>query len=40
MNNELERMWKEEVLACFNVRFRHLLKGTEESHESFSEDSR
>jgi hypothetical protein len=33
MNNELERVWKETVIAVFKVLFRHLPGGTEESRE-------
>jgi hypothetical protein len=29
VNNELERMWKEEVVALFQ----HFLGGTDENHE-------
>jgi hypothetical protein len=32
MNNELKRMWKEAVVACFNVQSRHLPGGTFENH--------
>jgi hypothetical protein len=32
LNNELERMWKEAVVAQFNVLSHHLLGGTEEYH--------
>jgi hypothetical protein len=31
MNNELQRIWKESVVACFKVLFWYLLP--EESHE-------
>jgi hypothetical protein len=33
MNNELERMWKEVVVASFKVLAWHLHEGTEENHE-------
>jgi hypothetical protein len=33
VNTEFERMWKEEVVAHFNVFCRHLLGRTEEHHE-------
>jgi hypothetical protein len=33
MNNELERMWKEKVMACFEILSWHLPGGTEETHE-------
>jgi hypothetical protein len=40
VNNELERTWKEAVVALFKVLFRHWAWGTEESIENFSQDSR
>jgi hypothetical protein len=33
MNNELERVWNEAVMALFKVLSRHLSGGTEENHE-------
>jgi hypothetical protein len=33
VSNELERMWKEAVLAEFKAIFRYLPGGTEENHE-------
>jgi hypothetical protein len=33
MIDELERIWKEAVLALFKVLSRHLSGGTEENHE-------
>jgi hypothetical protein len=33
MNNELERMWKEEVVAQFKVLYQNLSGGTEENHQ-------
>jgi hypothetical protein len=33
VNNELERMWKETVVAQFKVLSRHLPGGTEGNHE-------
>jgi hypothetical protein len=36
MNDGLERMWKEAVVAYFKVLSRHLPGGTEESHENSS----
>jgi hypothetical protein len=36
MNNELERMWKEAVIASFKVQSQHLLGGTEENTEKVS----
>jgi hypothetical protein len=33
MNNELETMWKEAVMAAFKVISWHLPRGTEENHE-------
>jgi hypothetical protein len=33
MNDESERMWKEAVVAYFDVLSRHFHGGTEESHE-------
>jgi hypothetical protein len=32
VNDELERMWKEVVVACFKVLPQHLPEGTEENH--------
>jgi hypothetical protein len=41
MSNELEKMWKEAVVAEFEVLTRHLPGGTEEKHEkNASGDSR
>jgi hypothetical protein len=34
MNCELERIWKEAVVASFKVQSRHLPGGTEENHEN------
>jgi hypothetical protein len=39
MNNELESMWKEAVIAQFNVLSRNLSGGTGEYHENLSQDS-
>jgi hypothetical protein len=33
MNNELERIWKEAVIACFKVLSMHLPGGTERKHK-------
>jgi hypothetical protein len=33
MNNELERIWKESVVASFKVLSRRLPGGSEENHE-------
>jgi hypothetical protein len=33
VNDELERMWKEAVVALFKVLSRHLPGGSEENHE-------
>jgi hypothetical protein len=33
VNHELERMWQERSVACFNVLSLHLSGGTEENHE-------
>jgi hypothetical protein len=39
VNNELERIWKEEVFAHFTVISRHMLGGeAEENHENFCYD--
>jgi hypothetical protein len=35
MNNELERIWKEVVMAWFKVLFKHLPGETEENHDSW-----
>jgi hypothetical protein len=40
MNNELQRIWKEAVVAQFKVLPRHLPAGTEENHEKLSQCSR
>jgi hypothetical protein len=32
MNNELEKMWKEVVMAYFKILSEHLPEGTEENH--------
>jgi hypothetical protein len=40
MKDKLEIMWKEYVVAEFRVQSRHLLGGTEENHETLSQDSR
>jgi hypothetical protein len=34
MNNELEIMWKEAIVADFNVLSRHFAEGTEKNHEN------
>jgi hypothetical protein len=34
VNNELERMWKEAVVTCFKVLYRHLPGGTEKNDEN------
>jgi hypothetical protein len=35
LNDELERMWKEAVIAYFKViSLQHLPRGTKENHES------
>jgi len=39
VNDELEGMWKETIVAYFKVLSRHLPGGTEESHKNFSQDS-
>jgi hypothetical protein len=39
VNNELERMWKEAVMASFKVLSKHLPGGPEEKHEHLSQDS-
>jgi hypothetical protein len=36
INNELERMWKEAIVAKFKVLSRHLPGGTEENHKKQS----
>jgi hypothetical protein len=33
VNDELQRMWKETVVASFKVQFRHFPGGTDENHE-------
>jgi hypothetical protein len=33
VNTELERMWKEVVVTCFKVLYRHLPGGTEKNDE-------
>jgi hypothetical protein len=33
MNDELERMWKEVVMACFKALSLYLLGGTKEIHK-------
>jgi hypothetical protein len=33
MNDELERMWKEAVVAKFKILSRYFSGGTEENHE-------
>jgi hypothetical protein len=40
MNDELERIWKEAVMAYFNVLSRHLSEGTEANHEKICPDVR
>jgi hypothetical protein len=37
MNNELERVWKEVVVAKFKILFQHLPGGTEENHEKLKD---
>jgi hypothetical protein len=39
VNNELERMWNEEVIAKCELLFWHLLGATKENHENLSQDS-
>jgi hypothetical protein len=39
MNDEFDRMWKEEAAVCFKVCSRHLPGGTEEMHGNLSQDS-
>jgi hypothetical protein len=34
MNNELERIWKEAVVASYKVLSQHLPGGTEKIHET------
>jgi hypothetical protein len=34
VKDELGRMWKESVVAEFEVIYRHLLEGTKENHEN------
>jgi hypothetical protein len=34
VNDELERMWKEAVVAEFNAASLHLADGTEENHKN------
>jgi hypothetical protein len=36
MNNELERKWKEAVMAVLNVKFLHLPQKKREAHNSIS----
>jgi hypothetical protein len=36
MNNELERKWKEAIVACFKVLSRYLPGGTGENHKKLS----
>jgi hypothetical protein len=36
---ELERRWKEVVMAKFSVLSHHLPGGTEENHKTLSQDS-
>jgi hypothetical protein len=33
VNDELERMWKEAVVAYFKVLLQHSIGGTEENHD-------
>jgi hypothetical protein len=33
MNDELESIWKEAVMACFKILSWHILGGTEENSE-------
>jgi hypothetical protein len=40
MNAELERMWKEEIVAYFMVLLRHSPRLNEENDETFNDDSR
>jgi hypothetical protein len=40
MNNELERTWKEAIVAIVEVPSRHFPEETEENHENLSHDSR
>jgi hypothetical protein len=39
MNDKLERMCEEAVVAYFKVPFWHLLRGTEKNHENLGQDS-
>jgi hypothetical protein len=39
MNNELEKIWIEVVVAYFKDLSRHLPVGNEEKHENFSQRS-
>jgi hypothetical protein len=34
VNYELERMWKEAVMACFKVLSQHMAGGTKKQHEN------
>jgi predicted P-loop ATPase len=40
MNDELERIWKEMVMAYFKVPSWHLSEESEEKHKNLSQDSR
>jgi hypothetical protein len=40
VNNEFERMWKEAVVAIFEILSYHLSGRTEETHKSFSQYNR
>jgi hypothetical protein len=39
MNNELERIWKEVVMACFKVLFQHSSGKTEENHRNINQEN-
>jgi hypothetical protein len=38
-NNELERMWKEVIMAQFEILSWHLHGGTERNRENYCQDS-
>jgi hypothetical protein len=40
INGEKLGMWKEEVVACFRVLFRHFHGEIEENHERLSQENR
>jgi len=39
VNDELERMWKEVVVASFEIIFQHLLEGLRKTMKNLSQDS-